>query len=486
MSTFRAQGNLSPEKKKLLRELQDTLSISVERYQAEIRRVSNDEKLNTIAHYMYGPSNASEWIEEGKRLIPLLPRLVPQTAFIGLANATATHQMKENELMPPPTATQNKRKVLMKEREEQEAKRLREESQNITITRKPVPSVPRVKPVGSITTPSSKPTRIHLPSPTKLTIPSTAPHMSNAPRVILVTSTPGGGFVPVSTITSSSHTYSKIEKRPQFKTVVRGSVGDAPIVRPTVQKGVHSQKVYVVPSSSGKTSYTTIPVPGNLKGLQFSSAPSGMIIPGSNLAQSGLSIRAYPGNVPSCSKPNLIIMPSKANTSLPASTSSMRPIIVSSALTKSPQARLVTIRDSPTQETRTLKVSDVIAGPSSTVLSDKALQGKTKPSYNISNASNVIEIQATGDAIQNLMKKGTLSQDLLELVQKAVSMSGNQPATQPVVVQQTAKSNTTQSSTEIEPAGLQQSEGHQHQISPDCTISMTTTKTEGKEDAEDN
>ena len=85
-------------------------SISIERHQAEIRRVTNDEKLTTIAHFLSGSEDtACEWQEEGKRLIPLLPRLVPQTAFFEMATTVAAAQFKSNERMPPPAATSRKR-----------------------------------------------------------------------------------------------------------------------------------------------------------------------------------------------------------------------------------------------------------------------------------------------------------------------------------------------------------------------------------------
>ncbi|XP_030837330.1 uncharacterized protein LOC115922508 [Strongylocentrotus purpuratus] len=49
ISAFRAQGDLTPEKKSLLRSVASTLSISTERHKAEVRRAVNDEKLTTIA-----------------------------------------------------------------------------------------------------------------------------------------------------------------------------------------------------------------------------------------------------------------------------------------------------------------------------------------------------------------------------------------------------------------------------------------------------
>lgn len=83
-------------------------SISLERHRAEVRRAVNDERLNTIADHISGPNTCTEWSIEGRRLIPLLPRLVPQTAFTGLANTAANLQLTKNQSMISPAATGNK------------------------------------------------------------------------------------------------------------------------------------------------------------------------------------------------------------------------------------------------------------------------------------------------------------------------------------------------------------------------------------------
>lgn len=70
-----------------------------------MRRAVNDERLNTIAHYVSGPDTSTEWTIEGRRLIPLMPRLVPQTAFTATANAVASVQAARNAQLPPPSAT---------------------------------------------------------------------------------------------------------------------------------------------------------------------------------------------------------------------------------------------------------------------------------------------------------------------------------------------------------------------------------------------
>ncbi|KAL3216557.1 hypothetical protein MRX96_032887 [Rhipicephalus microplus] len=86
---LRKLGELTKDKKKTLQELSNILCISLERHRAEIRRAVNDERLNTIAERIVGPNTSSNWAMEGRRLVPLMPRLVPQTAFSALANSVA-------------------------------------------------------------------------------------------------------------------------------------------------------------------------------------------------------------------------------------------------------------------------------------------------------------------------------------------------------------------------------------------------------------
>lgn len=111
---FRAQGNLTDEKRKFLHGLQQMLSISIERHQGEIRRATFDETLVTIAKQLNCQDESivetdvtSGWVEEGRRLISLLPRLVPQTAFHTLANHVAVNQVHRNNSMPIPGDTGN-------------------------------------------------------------------------------------------------------------------------------------------------------------------------------------------------------------------------------------------------------------------------------------------------------------------------------------------------------------------------------------------
>lgn len=50
MTALRAQGPLNTEKVKILKDTCALLNITQDRHKAEVRRVVNDEKLNTIAY----------------------------------------------------------------------------------------------------------------------------------------------------------------------------------------------------------------------------------------------------------------------------------------------------------------------------------------------------------------------------------------------------------------------------------------------------
>uniref|UniRef100_A0A3Q1EET8 BRCA2-interacting transcriptional repressor EMSY n=1 Tax=Acanthochromis polyacanthus TaxID=80966 RepID=A0A3Q1EET8_9TELE len=112
ISALRAQGDLTKDKKDLLGELTKVLGISTERHRAEVRRAVNDERLTTIAYHMSGPNSSSEWSIEGRRLVPLMPRLVPQTAFTVTANAVASATANQNASLMLPAETGNKEVVV--------------------------------------------------------------------------------------------------------------------------------------------------------------------------------------------------------------------------------------------------------------------------------------------------------------------------------------------------------------------------------------
>ncbi|KAM6984018.1 BRCA2-interacting transcriptional repressor EMSY isoform 2-T2 [Tautogolabrus adspersus] len=112
ISALRAQGDLTKDKKDLLGELTKILGISTERHRAEVRRAVNDERLTTIAYHVSGPNSSSKWSIEGRRLVPLMPRLVPQTAFTVTANAVASATANQNASLLLPAETGNKEVVV--------------------------------------------------------------------------------------------------------------------------------------------------------------------------------------------------------------------------------------------------------------------------------------------------------------------------------------------------------------------------------------
>uniref|UniRef100_A0A8C0F9D6 BRCA2-interacting transcriptional repressor EMSY n=1 Tax=Bubo bubo TaxID=30461 RepID=A0A8C0F9D6_BUBBB len=248
ISALRAQGDLTKEKKDLLGELSKVLSISTERHRAEVRRAVNDERLTTIAHKyllenpllfwklgriltecaflfsMSGPNSSSEWSIEGRRLVPLMPRLVPQTAFTVTANAVANAAVQHNASLPVPAETGNKEGVSCSDDDEKPRKRRRTNSSSSSpVLLKEVPKA--VTPVTkTITVPVSGSPKMSnimqsiansLPphmSPVKITFtkPSTQTTNTTTQKVIIVTTSPSSTFVP--NILSKSHNYAAVTK----------------------------------------------------------------------------------------------------------------------------------------------------------------------------------------------------------------------------------------------------------------------------------
>ncbi|KAL2728857.1 BRCA2-interacting transcriptional repressor EMSY isoform X2 [Vespula squamosa] len=100
VSVLRAQGPLTSNKQRLLQELTKILHVSNERHRAEIRRAVNDEKLTMIAEQLNGPNTAIDWIMEGRRSTPLLPRLKARNAFTMLANSLSVATSRANDNCP--------------------------------------------------------------------------------------------------------------------------------------------------------------------------------------------------------------------------------------------------------------------------------------------------------------------------------------------------------------------------------------------------
>ncbi|XP_041887356.1 BRCA2-interacting transcriptional repressor EMSY isoform X9 [Corvus kubaryi] len=208
ISALRAQGDLTKEKKDLLGELSKVLSISTERHRAEVRRAVNDERLTTIAHNMSGPNSSSEWSIEGRRLVPLMPRLVPQTAFTVTANAVANAAVQHNASLPIPAETGNKEGVSCSDDDEKPRKRRRTNSSSSS----PV----LLKEVPKAVTPVTK----------TITVP-----------VIIVTTSPSSTFVP--NILSKSHNYAAVTKLVPTS-VIASTTQKQPVVITASQSSVGS------------------------------------------------------------------------------------------------------------------------------------------------------------------------------------------------------------------------------------------------------
>ncbi|XP_057901447.1 BRCA2-interacting transcriptional repressor EMSY isoform X4 [Melospiza georgiana] len=208
ISALRAQGDLTKEKKDLLGELSKVLSISTERHRAEVRRAVNDERLTTIAHNMSGPNSSSEWSIEGRRLVPLMPRLVPQTAFTVTANAVANAAIQHNASLPVPAETGNKEGVSCSDDDEKPRKRRRTNSSSSS----PV----LLKEVPKAVTPVTK----------TITVP-----------VIIVTTSPSSTFVP--NILSKSHNYAAVTKLVPTS-VIASTTQKQPVVITASQSSVGS------------------------------------------------------------------------------------------------------------------------------------------------------------------------------------------------------------------------------------------------------
>lgn len=113
VSALRAQGPLDADKRKLLKDSGSALNITQERHKAEVRRAISDEKLNTIAYHITGQfESLEEWAQEGRRLVPLLPRQPPQTLYSAIANDAAESASQCNKLLPSPANTERKRPVV--------------------------------------------------------------------------------------------------------------------------------------------------------------------------------------------------------------------------------------------------------------------------------------------------------------------------------------------------------------------------------------
>ncbi|CAB3370854.1 Hypothetical predicted protein [Cloeon dipterum] len=102
ISVLRAQGPLTKEKRLAIENLRKILHIKTDQHKTEVRRVVNDEMLTTIAEKLYGANTELDWAVEGRRLVPLVKRLEPITAYTPIANEVAEMTHIINASLPPP------------------------------------------------------------------------------------------------------------------------------------------------------------------------------------------------------------------------------------------------------------------------------------------------------------------------------------------------------------------------------------------------
>lgn len=61
-----------------------------------LRRLTSSTVNVFLFHSVCGSDACIEWESEGRRVVPLMPRLVPQTVFTGTATAAANHAASVN------------------------------------------------------------------------------------------------------------------------------------------------------------------------------------------------------------------------------------------------------------------------------------------------------------------------------------------------------------------------------------------------------
>uniref|UniRef100_A0A8C7MQ08 BRCA2-interacting transcriptional repressor EMSY n=1 Tax=Oncorhynchus kisutch TaxID=8019 RepID=A0A8C7MQ08_ONCKI len=291
ISALRAQGDLTKDKKDLLGELTKVLSISTERHRAEVRRAVNDERLTTIfvLSSMSGPNSSSEWSIEGRRLVPLMPRLVPQTAFTVTANAVASATANQNASLLLPAETGNKEGVSCSDEDEKPRKRRRTNSSSSS------PVV--LKEVAKVTPPMSKTITVpvsgspkmsnimqsianSLPphmSPVKITFtkPTTQTTNTTTQKVIIVTTSPSSNFVPNILSKSHSHNYAAAMSKLVSTSMLTSANQKQTVLIPassSPSSAPNTVAVTTMVSSSPSVVMSTIAQGGSSTGMKVASA----------------------------------------------------------------------------------------------------------------------------------------------------------------------------------------------------------------------
>eukprot|EP00095_Tigriopus_kingsejongensis_P003642 maker-scaffold606_size125303-snap-gene-0.22 protein:Tk03642 transcript:maker-scaffold606_size125303-snap-gene-0.22-mRNA-1 annotation:"transcription factor ap-2 epsilon" len=110
ISALRTQGELTKERRKILHDLSNVLSIAPERHKTEVRRAVNDERLATVAKRLTGSLCETEWAREGRRIIPLLRRAVPLTAYTSAVDEAQRAAERHNQTLRWALKTQTPQK----------------------------------------------------------------------------------------------------------------------------------------------------------------------------------------------------------------------------------------------------------------------------------------------------------------------------------------------------------------------------------------
>uniref|UniRef100_A0A8C2M3V3 EMSY n=1 Tax=Cricetulus griseus TaxID=10029 RepID=A0A8C2M3V3_CRIGR len=195
---------------------------------------------------------SSEWSIEGRRLVPLMPRLVPQTAFTVTTNAVANAAVQHNASLPMPAETASKEvvvcysytsttssAVVLKE----VPKAIVPVSKTITV---PVSVSPKMSNIMQSIANSLPP---HM-SPVKITFtkPSTQTTNRTTQKVIIVTTSPNSTFML--NILSKSHNYAAVTKLVPTSEIASTTQKPPVIITASLSSLVSS-------SSSGNSSYTS-------------------------------------------------------------------------------------------------------------------------------------------------------------------------------------------------------------------------------------
>lgn len=363
----------------------------MERHNAEMRRVANDEKLYTIARRIVGKETAAEWRSECKRIVPLSPRIVPQPCFYTVANAAAGHALLENRELPEPSRTAHAAEVL--ERADQ-----------------PIPSTVKraivQTPVGSS---ASASTSSSMPPPLKRKL--------LREEMLAQTRGPKGKQrrvqepVTVPVISSSSPTKPRIILVPSTSAVAQTAAANSAIAHRAMMQAhmaahiAPQTRFQHVPMSVGQASRTYA------KAMPSATTTSAAFVASTGTVQPVPQVRTVSVVKPGTSQSSLIIVPNTGRTTSTTSVTVARPPTQPIRARTPPQ--VVTVRQG----------TELYRPPVVMHASPINEDGKQRARIKFGNG-NVFEIQASGDTIKNLVTNKNLTSSLL---QQVVGQMQNKP-----------------------------------------------------------